>query len=337
MEKLILKINELELKVSKKEDDLKNIINEKVNIIYEMNNKLLQQENIIKDNKCQIEIMNKRIEEIFKEFNEFKNKVKAFEKNVQEKENKDRINEKKFQKRIKPILSGCPKIDKKDNPLNFYLCPSKKISGKKYYILLLLGEMGAGKTTLMDRFVNYMEGIEFEDEFRYKITDEKSDGDFSKSQTKEITSYFLNYNRDNMDKNEINIRIIDTPGIGVDDICPDDAIIKKYKNLFKDIGELDYILFTIKSSSDRITSNIRFILDRIQKIFGKDLLERFMLICTFCDGGKPQVLNGLENMHFIYQIIFNLIIIVYINMMIMILMNIFGKWERIIYKNYLIL
>ena len=303
MEKLILKINELELKVNKKEDDLKNIINEKDIIIEEMNNKLLQQEKIIKDNKCQIENMNKRIEEIFKEFNEFKNKVNIFEKNVQEKENKDKMEKKKFQKRIKPILSGFPKIelDKKENTLNFYLYPSKKISNKKYYTLLLLGEIGVGKTTLMDAFVNYMEGIEFEDEFRYKLTDEKSDGDYNKSQTKEITSYFLNYSRDDKDENEINIRIIDTPGIGIEDIFQDDIIIKKYKKLFKEIGELDYILFSIKSSTSRITSYTQFILDRIQIIFGKDLLERFMLMCTFSDAIEPMVLNVLKYKHFIYQ------------------------------------
>ena len=85
----------------------------------------------------------------------------------------------------------------------------------------------------MDAFVNYMEGIEFEDEFRYKLTDEKSDGDYNKSQTKEITSYFLNYSRDDKDENEINIRIIDTPGIGIEDIFQDDIIIKKYKNSLK--------------------------------------------------------------------------------------------------------
>ena len=153
----------------------------------------------------------------------------------------------------------------------------------------------------MDAFVNYIEGIEFEDEFRYKITNEKSDGDYSKSQTKEITSYFLNYNRDDKNENEINIRIIDTPGIGVEDIFQDETIIKKYKNLFKEIGELDYILFTINSFSSRITSYNKFALDRIQRIFGKNLLERFMLICTFADGAKPSVLFGLENKHFIYQ------------------------------------
>ena len=153
----------------------------------------------------------------------------------------------------------------------------------------------------MDAFVNYMEGIEFEDEFRYKLTDEKSDGDYNKSQTKEITSYFLNYNRDDKDENEINIRIIDTPGIGIEDIFQDDIIIKKYKKLFKEIGELDYILFSIKSSTSRITSYTQFILDRIQIIFGKDLLERFMLMCTFSDAKEPMVLNVLKYKHFIYQ------------------------------------
>ena len=59
-------INELTLKMNKKEDDIKNLINEKDNIINEMNIRLLNQE---KENKNQLLILNNKIDEIYEKLN----------------------------------------------------------------------------------------------------------------------------------------------------------------------------------------------------------------------------------------------------------------------------
>ena len=37
-----------------------------------------------------------------------------------------------------------------------------------------------------------------------------------------------------------------------------------------------------------------YILDRIQEIFGKDIIERLMLICTFSDSNKPYVIDTIK-------------------------------------------
>ena len=37
-----------------------------------------------------------------------------------------------------------------------------------------MGQTGAGKTTLVDSFCNYLFGIEFYDKFRYRLVDEKA-------------------------------------------------------------------------------------------------------------------------------------------------------------------
>ena len=52
--------------MNKKEDDIKNIINEKDNIINEMNISLLNQE---KENKNQLLILNNKIDEIYEKLN----------------------------------------------------------------------------------------------------------------------------------------------------------------------------------------------------------------------------------------------------------------------------
>ena len=79
-------IKEINLKINKKEDDLKNIINEKDNTIQEITKKLLKQEYIIKENKKEISNLYNKLEELINIFtNMFKeneNKVELMEKNL---------------------------------------------------------------------------------------------------------------------------------------------------------------------------------------------------------------------------------------------------------------
>ena len=73
-------IKELSLNMNKKEDDLKNIINEKDKEIKKINKKLLEQEDIIEKNKKEISNLYNKIEEII---NLFKNKFKENENKVE--------------------------------------------------------------------------------------------------------------------------------------------------------------------------------------------------------------------------------------------------------------
>ena len=97
------------------------------------------------------------------------------------------------------------------------------------------------KTTLLDAFVDYLTGMKFEDEWRYKLVNENhiKDRPIGSSQAYEITYYFVNYYReDEHHENEINIRIIDTPFLGdTSGVLKDNEILKKFEKLFKEIGE----------------------------------------------------------------------------------------------------
>jgi GTPase SAR1 family protein/uncharacterized protein YnzC (UPF0291/DUF896 family) len=213
---------------------------------------------------------------------------------------------KSLQKPLKPLPKNLTELFVKTtgDVLPCFHYPSKEIPGKRYYTLLVMGETGSGKTTLLDAFVNYLTGMNFEDEWRYKLVNENhiKDRPSGESQTYEITSYFVNYSREDEDTSkEINIRIIDTPGLGdTKGVLQDNAIIKQFEKLFKEIGELDYILVTVKANTTRWTQANQYIYDRIQEVFGKDAIERFMLMCTFSDGQTPLALKVLKN-KFIYQ------------------------------------
>ena len=202
-----------------------------------------------------------------------------------------------IQKVIKPIPTNLPElfVKIKGDKLPCYKYPSHKLMGKRYFTLLVMGETGSGKTTLMDAFVNYLAGINYGDLFRYKLVDENAikDRPSEESQTSEITDYYINYARE--DGREINIHLIDTPGLGdTKGVLEDNNIIKKFEELFKKIGELDYILITVKATTTRWTQGTSYIYDRILEVFGKDAMERFMLMCTFADGAIPPCIDVLK-------------------------------------------
>ena len=185
---------------------------------------------------------------------------------------------------LKPIPNNLTELFVKveGEKLPFYQYPAKEIRGKRYYTLLVMGEIGSGKTTLLDAFVNYLAGMNYEDKWRYKLVNENhlKNKHTKESQTTEITSYYVNYERN--DWNEINTKITDTPGLGdTKGVLKNNEIIKKFEKLFKEIGELYYILITAKSSTTRFTPYNQYIYDRILEIFGKDAKERFVLMCTF--------------------------------------------------------
>ena len=61
---ILNQIEELKLIINKKEDDLKNEINEKDDVIKKINKKLLDQENQIKNNENEIKKLNMIIKEL---------------------------------------------------------------------------------------------------------------------------------------------------------------------------------------------------------------------------------------------------------------------------------
>lgn len=133
-----------------------------------------------------------------------------------------------------------------------------------------MGETDSGKTTLLDAFVNYLAGMNFDDQWRYKLVDENDIRDVPPgySQKSEIISYYVNYQR--QDGNEINIRIVDTPGLGdTGGVGKDNEIIKKFEEFFHTTTELDYVLVTVKASTTRWTQNSQYIYDKYMKYLEK--------------------------------------------------------------------
>ena len=161
--------------------------------------------------------------------------------------------------------------------------------------IIVLGQTGSGKTTLLNSLVNFILGVEFEDDFRYVIIDEKNvQGNEVVDQTKSVTQntsiyYIKKY------KDFSSIILIDTQGFG-DTSGPDKdrLIIEDIKNTFeKKLTKIDAVCFVAQSSNVRLTHNQKYIFSSVMSLFGKDIAENFIPMLTFCDANEPQILKSL--------------------------------------------
>jgi septin family protein len=110
----------------------------------------------------------------------------------------------------KPIAGS--KFIKEENGVKIYKYPEIKFNDEeevRAISLMVVGQTGSGKTTLLNGFVNYLLGVQLEDDFRYKIIIEENDGDQSKSVTQKVTVYRISTNG-----RYPPIKIIDSPGYG---------------------------------------------------------------------------------------------------------------------------
>lgn len=208
-----------------------------------------------------------------------------------------------------------PKIVKKNIPiqgsklignskgLDLYLYPKLIFNPeqvKKAIKIMVVGQTGSGKTTLLNSFINYLLGIQFEDNFRYKIIHEDfgPDRKQDESQTSDVTAYCIDAHNGNP-----SIMIIDTPGFGdTRGIKQDIAITKQISNFFIDkLSEINAICFVCQSANARLTTNQKYVFNSIFDLFGDDVKENFICMLTFCDGAKPVIVESLQSKKFMFS------------------------------------
>lgn len=199
----------------------------------------------------------------------------------------------------KPIPKS-KKIFNKGN-LDIYLYPSEKLTKEeeaKAIVLMVVGQTGSGKTTLLNAFINYLMGISYEDEFRYHIIFENFGKTQDKSQTQEVTIYNIKPTGDLPP-----IQIVDTPGFGdTGGIKKDIEITQKIRQVFIDkLNSITCICFVAQSSNARLSANQKYIFNCILDLFGDDVKSNFTCMLTFCDGGKPVIVDSLQSKEFMFH------------------------------------
>lgn len=185
--------------------------------------------------------------------------------------------------------------DKKNGLFKYNVGEDNPLKVQTHKIIMLLGATGSGKTTLINGMINYILGVDFTDNVRYKLIVEPT-ANQAKSQTKYISAYTLH----NVDGSPLNykITIIDTPGFGdTTGLEQDKKIVEQIREFFsmKDgIMDLDAVGFVAQASLARLTQPQRYIFDSILALFGKDIVDNIFLMLTFADGQEPPVLAAVK-------------------------------------------
>ncbi len=168
-----------------------------------------------------------------------------------------------------------------------------KDNSKQNKIVLLVGETGAGKTTLINTMVNYILDVKFEDEIWFEITEEAA-RDQSESQTSEITMYEVFSG-----KTPVSLTIIDTPGYGdTRGLEKDMEVAENLANLFQNndgVREVDAVCFVIQASKNRLSDRQHYIISSVLSLFGKDIVNNIVFLITHADGMEPKNVLGAIN------------------------------------------
>ncbi|XP_051980841.1 uncharacterized protein LOC127642207 [Xyrauchen texanus] len=200
----------------------------------------------------------------------------------------------------KPILIN------RGPPIQYRLCTERKVlddngkvrkwtygkrdTSKQNKIVLLVGETGVGKTTLINTMVNYLLGVKFDDELWNEITEEEA-RDQSQSQTAEITMYEVFAMN-----SPVSLTIIDTPGYGdTRGLEKDLEIAENLCTLFQSndgVREVDAICLVTQASKNRLSDRQHYIISSILSLFGKDIVNNIVFFITHSDGLPPKNVIG---------------------------------------------
>ena len=213
-----------------------------------------------------------------------------------ENENNSQIKNDKQDKILRNLITQCKKLDNIED-LEIYLYPRYAFSSyemQQSLNFMVVGQTGSGKTTLLNAFLNYLLGVKFEDNFRFKLIHEDFGISMAESQTRDV----IIYNIRPLDKNLPPIRVIDTPGFGdtgglEKDRLISDKIAEKFRT---EVSHINAICFVAQSTNAKLTVNQKYIFNGIMDLFSEDIKENFVAMLTFCNiiDNNPVILEPLK-------------------------------------------
>ena len=182
---------------------------------------------------------------------------------------------------------GCPQIYKLPSIIT-HENPSKKLrkitigpqisSLKEEIKILIVGMMGSGKTTFLNGIANYLYGVKWDDNFRFKIVSEEEECKTNNihtatSQIEYVTAYTLNWQPGF--PVPYTVTLIDTPGIS-------DLTVMKIINLLESffrneggwgIDSINAVALVNQSTHCHFCIPARYLVDSILKLFGRDIIN----------------------------------------------------------------
>uniref|UniRef100_A0A8C5PGP8 Fibronectin type-III domain-containing protein n=1 Tax=Leptobrachium leishanense TaxID=445787 RepID=A0A8C5PGP8_9ANUR len=196
--------------------------------------------------------------------------------------------------KAKPSVHQLKTIHSESGYRKFVLGEENSAMGSK--VILLVGATGSGKTTLINGMANYILGVDWNDDFRFKLVHEITNQSEAHSQTSQVTAYEINHNPGY--KIPYSLTLIDTPGFGdTRGIEQDKKITESISKFFTSddgIDQIDAVCFVVQASLARLTHTQKYIFNAVFSIFGKDIKDNILILINFCDGEKPPVLEAIK-------------------------------------------
>ncbi|XDV48054.1 hypothetical protein PO909_017552 [Leuciscus waleckii] len=160
-------------------------------------------------------------------------------------------------------------------------------TSKLHKTILIVGETGTGKTTLINAMINYMLDVQREDKVWFEITDDQSDRSQVHSQTSSITVYGFY-----LQESPIHLTIIDTPVYGdTRGVEKDKEIAESLLRLSESaegVHEVHAVCLVINATQTKLSDRQIYIFDAVQSLFGRDTAENIVLLFTHSDGARPK-------------------------------------------------
>ena len=180
--------------------------------------------------------------------------------------------------------------------------PSSNQADEK--VLILVGATGAGKTTLLNGIVNYIFGVQLEDNFRFHV-DIKTDISQAHSQTSKVTAYTF-YPMDGS-RLPYPLTVIDTPGFG--DTRDDKMILHQILEIVsvEEGGRIKYfngVGVVIPAASTYLNQTQKYIFYSMLKVFGRNVASNMFLMITFADDQDPPVISAVKEADIPYESFF---------------------------------
>ena len=198
-----------------------------------------------------------------------------------------------------------PKARTKSGVTTNCSCHNYSQTGVQHKVLMVVGATGAGKTTLINGMANYILGVQWDDDFRFKLIAEPNSQDQTVSQTSFITAY--TFYKESGSPLPYTLTVIDTPGFGdTAGLTRDKQIVQQIKELFsitgdEGIDQLHGIGFVTQAPLARLTPTQRYVFDAILSVFGRDVAGNIFLMITFADGMPPPVVDAVKAAGVPYQ------------------------------------